>query len=560
MGADRYPRPFCARPSHCCENLGCSHVIRQEAHPSDAPQEHPLHTMTKASSLRQSMASLHTWTGLLPGWLLYVVFLFGTVAFFQQEISRWMRPELHDAPVTPRALDGAARYLATHAPHAASWTITLPDERGGSPLSLSWKAPGKGKAGKQALDPATGEPLNLRDTKGGFFLYRMHFDLHYIPVMTARLVVSVAALAMLVAILSGIVTHKKIFADFFMLRFGKGQRSWLDAHNVTAVLALPFYLMMTYTGLVTLLYTLMPWAVSAHFPDLQTFYKAAYPTGPVVEASARPAPVLPLSQLADKATQAWGDGTTPGYITINHPGDAVATIDLYPASTRLGATGPRLQLSAVDGRVLMQAPPDGPAVSTQRVMVQLHMANFSQITLRWLYFLSGLAGTVMVGSGLSLWVVKRRARLPDPARPHAGFRLVEKLNIAVIAGAPLGIAAYFLANRLLPPDMDHRTDAEINSLFIVWGAALVWGVARPTRRAWSELLSACAAAYALVPLVSAMTTGRGLLPSLIAQDWVFVGFDLAMLATAALFAFTARRVAGHRARPAPRRPSLRAAA
>src|SRR3546814_15120576 len=54
---------------------------------------------------------------------------------------------------------------------------------------------------------------------------------------------------MLIAILSGIVTHKKIFADFFMLRFGKGQRSWLDAHNVAEVFALPFHLMITYTGL-----------------------------------------------------------------------------------------------------------------------------------------------------------------------------------------------------------------------------------------------------------------------------------------------------------------------
>ena len=72
---------------------------------------------------------------------------------------------------------------------------------------------------------------------------------------TAALLVSppaLIALLMLVAILSGIVTHKKIFRDFFTLRRGKGQRSWLDGHNATAVLALPFHLMITYTGLVTL--------------------------------------------------------------------------------------------------------------------------------------------------------------------------------------------------------------------------------------------------------------------------------------------------------------------
>jgi uncharacterized iron-regulated membrane protein len=242
-----------------------------------------------ARGLRQSMAALHTWMGLLPGWLLYVVFLFGTVAFFQQEISCWMRPELHSrgsGPMAgPAALTAATRILAARAPMPPAGP-SLPDGRGGNPVSLSWKPQGGGKAGKQALDPATGEPLTLRDTQGGFFLYRMHFDLHCMPLMTARLTVCLAALAMLVAILSGVVTHKKIFADFFMLRLGKGQRSWLDAHNASGVLALPFHLMMTYTGLVTLIFTLMPWAVNAQFGSVEAFYKIAYPRGAETEASA----------------------------------------------------------------------------------------------------------------------------------------------------------------------------------------------------------------------------------------------------------------------------------
>src|SRR3546814_3563951 len=82
---------------------------------------------------------------------------------------------------------------------------------------------------------------------------------------------------MLIAILSGIVTHKKIFADFFMLRFGKGQRSWLDAHNVAAVFALPFHLMITYTGLVTLAVMYMPWGIAANYARPDSFFEAVYP-------------------------------------------------------------------------------------------------------------------------------------------------------------------------------------------------------------------------------------------------------------------------------------------
>ena len=52
-------------------------------------------------------------------------------------------------------------------------------------------------------------------------------------------IVGLAAMAMLVAIISGIIIHKKIFKDFFTFRPGKGQRSWLDGHNASAVLLLP---------------------------------------------------------------------------------------------------------------------------------------------------------------------------------------------------------------------------------------------------------------------------------------------------------------------------------
>ena len=40
---------------------------------------------------------------------------------------------------------------------------------------------------------------------------------------------------LLVALISGIVTHRRIFADFFTFRRDRSvQRGWLDAHNVAA--------------------------------------------------------------------------------------------------------------------------------------------------------------------------------------------------------------------------------------------------------------------------------------------------------------------------------------
>lgn len=495
------------------------------------------------ASLRQSMASLHTWAGLLPGWLLFLIFLFGTVAFFQQEISRWMRPELRSVAVTPAALDAASTYLADNAHGAASWTIVLPPERGGEPLSLSWKASEDGKPGdgKAALDPATGHKLAVRDTRGGFFLYRFHFDLHYMPVMWARYAIIIATLAMLVALLSGIITHKKIFADFFLLRFGKGQRSWLDTHNITAVLSLPFHLMMTYTGLVTLLFTLMPWAISANFTDRASYYEAAFPEIPEPKATGVSTRMLPLSTLAARAEAV--AGFKLGAITIFNPGDASAMMEARVANNRITGAERSINIDAVKGTALPAMPAIGGAQRTQRVMVALHAGRFAGPTLRWLYFLSGVGGTIMAATGLILWTVKRRSRLADTRRPHFGFRLVERLNIGVIAGSWAGIAVYLHANRLMPTGMANRADWEINSMFIAWGGLFVWTLARPAKRAWVEALAFCGALYALVPVMNALTTERGLVPSLVARDWLFVGFDLMMLAMAAACTFAAWKVA-----------------
>ena len=42
---------------------------------------------------RLSMAWLHTWTGLVVGWVLFFVFLTGTAGYVQIELTRWMQPE-----------------------------------------------------------------------------------------------------------------------------------------------------------------------------------------------------------------------------------------------------------------------------------------------------------------------------------------------------------------------------------------------------------------------------------------------------------------------------------
>lgn len=505
---------------------------------------------------RQSMAALHTWTGLLFGWLLFAMFVTGTAAYFQEEISRWMRPEVVATAAPAPATQAAIGWLQSTQPDAESWFITPPSARNPAtevfwqPLTVEGEPPARRRRGDtSATLDGSGRVVAVRETRGGFFLYRFHFDLHYMPVMWARYLVGIAAMFMLVAILSGIITHKKIFADFFMLRFGKGQRSWLDAHNVTAVFALPFYLMITYTGLVTLATMYMPWGIAANYTSRDTFFAEMFPDSPETERTGIAAPLVPVGPLMATATRNWG-GAAAGSVQVANPGDSSATVTLRrAANSAIGARGDSIVFSGVTGRPIGGDSPEGGALATQSVMIGLHAGRYAGWGLRWLYFLSGIGGTIMVGSGLVLWTVKRRTKLLDPTRPYFGFRLVERLNIAAIAGLPAGIATYFLANRLLPTGMTERAEWEIHSLFLTWGAVLLWTIARPYRRAWVECLVLASGLFAAVPVVNALTVPRNMLTGLMTGDWLFVAFDIAMLVLAFGFGWAARKAATVTSKP-----------
>jgi len=507
--------------------------------------------------LRQSMAWLHTWLGLLFGWLLLAVFVTGTTAYFQDEITRWMQPEITGERHLDASAEGALAYMKAHAQGAESWTIQLPGQRSVAAMGY-WKE--KGETFRQWRDHAfmvdgQGRKVDARDTTGGWLLYRLHFDLHYVPVLWGRWAVGLAAMFMLVAIVSGVITHKKIFADFFTMRPGKGQRSWLDAHNLTAVLALPFHFMITYTGLVTLMSQYMPWGIPAAYERPADYYRDHLGTDAPPKRSGEAAPMASLTDMIRQAREHW-HGAEPGFIAIALPGDANSVVKItQETGAAMGTRGETLAFDAATGVMRRPPPVKGHASQTESVMVGLHAGRFAPLALRWLYFFSGIVGSAMVATGLVLWTAKRRQQLPDPSRPYIGFRLVEKLNIATISGLPFGIAVYFIANRLLPTGMAARVAWEANWLFIGWGALMLYVFLRPPRRAWIESLAVAGAAFLAVPLVDAATTDRGLLRSLAAGDLVFVSFDLCMLATAGLFAYAAWKI--HRRPVAPVRVARR---
>lgn len=523
---------------------------------------------------RQSMAWLHTWTGLLLGWVLYFMFVTGTAGYLDTEIDRWMRPEAPTAhfPLPADSVTGQARaYLEAHAPAAERWFINLPINRNDPYPRVFWsgaKGEGVETSGNRQLDSATGAALAARDTAGGQTLYRMHWKLHYLPEAVSEWLVGVATMFMFVALITGVIVHKKIFADFFTFRPSKGQRSWLDAHNAASVVTLPFQLMITWSGLMFMMFTYMPLIIAAWYgpgeDNRKLFFDEAFEPPALVEASGRQAPLAALDTVLAAAHGRWG-GAPVASLDIRHPNDAHARIlvrgDIAAGPLRASEL---LVFDGVSGELLAEQPAlRSSAKGFRDLMLGLHEGLFAGPLVRVLYVLSGLLGAAMIATGLVLWAVKRRQRIEKARQaPHLGLRLVERLNVATVIGLPVAIAAYFWANRLLPLELANRADWEVHGLFLVWLTTFAHAALRPAARAWREQLWLAAGVFGLLPVLNALTTDRYLVASLPAGDWVFAGFDLTMLGLGATFALVAHALA-RRARGqaggAPARPALQPA-
>lgn len=527
-------------------------------------------TESAGQGIRQSMSSLHTWVGLLLGWFLYAMFLTGTVSYFKDELSQWARPELGrlaDIPDAALVAQRVADEFAKMPGGISQWSIRLPDARNNSVYAF-WRTaarnPGQRNFAEGHFDPATGERINSRNTLGGEFFFRFHFQFHYMPAVWGRWIAGIAAMFMLIAIVSGVITHKKIFVDFFTFRWRKGQRSWLDAHNALSVFGLPFHFMITYSGLVTLMALYMPWGESAAFKtpaerqqltaELNAFIQPGRPSG-------QKAPLASVEQMVRQAQERWGHDNI-GRVNVVNAGETNARIAVTRGEAGRVSMSPQyMEFDGATGKLLSVKENVGAAAETRGVFYALHLGRFSDVVTRWLYFIVSFMGTAMVGTGLVMWTVKRRQKLADPERPYFGFRLVERLNIAGIAGLSIAMASFLWANRLLPLSVEGRADWEVHIFFIAWAAALFHALARPAKSAWVEQLWTASALLALIPVLNALTTERPLWRSLMDGDWIFAGVDLMCLTLALLHAVLAMRAARSRfpsvMRKAPRQKTLR---
>jgi uncharacterized iron-regulated membrane protein len=506
------------------------------------------------------MTILHSFVGLIAGAALFAMFWMGSLSLFDHEIDRWMQPHTRlAAPARPAALDAAlVPELDRLAPTVDRFLVTLPDAREPT-LQLGYSEPG-GIWRVRHFDPASGAELHGPDSLAGTgFIFPFHFSFHIEWQNLGLWLAGFLAMAMLVLLVSGLVVHRKIIAEFFVLRPDKHRRRLtLDLHNLTSIAALPFHVLLPLSGLFIFFGVYFPWSAGLPFGgELDRVY-AEMRGQTVVAAAGTPAPMASLDAMLAEAERRWAarDGAGPARATlvmIEHWGDTsarVAVREVFPGRSFV-IDRQSLTFAAARGAVIGDHIA-GPVRHVHAWFAGLHFAQWDHWPLRWLYFAGGLAGCAMIATGLVFWLESRRRPLH---RPGADWRAVQAMTIGGTTGIIAATALFLLVNRLLPEGAawggTGRAALEVWAFFLGWGASFVHAAARGPQ-ACAEQCRIIAALAGAAVLANALTTAEPLPIAAARGLWAVAGVDLALLAGAAGALLAARRLgAARRAAAAP---------
>ncbi|KAF1688227.1 peptidase [Pseudoxanthomonas broegbernensis] len=552
-------------------------------------------------SFRQAMAWLHTWFGLVLGFVLMAAFFFGALSVFDREIDRWaipatriepqpmpsfervLRPAFERMQPTRAAVDAMRPRVDGAMPErfdtVANWSAYTTHRDPVLALYAGYEVPGAKDPDEwiwayATIDPRDGAALpDDRLKVGSDFFYPMHYSLTLDWKSLGYWIVGFSALMMLAALVSGVVMHRKLFRELFTFRPGKGGlRSVLDLHNLTGVVALPFHFFFAFTGLLIFAGIYFPIG-HTQLHDLHDLHEQAEAreTGLPHERAGVPAGLANVDAMVAEAQRRWeahDKAGEVGFLVLQHVGDANGYVSVYRAGTdRIALVGDGIHFDASTGELIREDPPATPVARVAEFLTGLHLQHFRHWLLRWLYVLGGLAGAVCIATGFVFFVDKRK-------RQHArqgsqGARLVDALAVATVTGMVVAALGILVANRLLPDDLPARGGWERCAFWAAWALALLhagWrsapvarGLANP---AWREQCGAIAVLAVAAVALNWVTTGDHLLRTLGAGYWPVAGMDLALLASAALAALAARtlsrRVAATAAGPVRKREAAHA--
>jgi uncharacterized iron-regulated membrane protein len=385
----------------------------------------------------RAMLAGHSALGLAFAALIYVVCLTGTVCVFIQEFHRWEQP---DAPLITRALtpdevDAGVRaaYAQAKVDNAAHDIFIMGPRPSFSRFYVNYHDHETGAEGSWFAD-ANGRLTAREKAPWSEFIGALHMQLH-LPRTWGRFVVGLVGVALLSSLISGLLSHPRIFKDAFSLRWGGSRRlQEADLHNRLGVWGLPFHVVVSLSGALLGLSTLIVGvlAMAAYNGNSEEAFAAIL--GPRATADETAAPIPDVAAMI-RQVQAAKPGATFTSVHIDHIGKAGQVVHLGMRTPGHVATGNTYYFRG-DGTPIGDGGLETGTVGQQilGVLQPLHFGWFGGFPVKIAYGVLGLALAVITHTGVTIWLARRR----DKGRPAPRW---EKVWAVVGWSQPLAFAA-----------------------------------------------------------------------------------------------------------------------
>lgn len=421
--------------------------------------------MKVRADILRTYQSLHTWTGISAGLLLFIGFYAGSLTIFKHELQQWIAPPtpMQSMPQSTQGTTPVADWqflldksLAVYGKEmAAGFELDLQQT---NPL-ISWYSQGSARElhmdNKQVHVWLEDGQLQKAEHYENQFADLIDY-LHRSAGIAGEIghdqagvyLLGIAAVLYFLALVSGVVVLlPTLVKTFFALRKEKGpSRFWLDSHNLVGIASLPFHFIIAWTVIGFAFHDLIYDGISVFYGDKALFQPP--------ERSSQTFDITSLPALTQhiEAAKTYSPSHQPvklSFMRLNSPAPALTVQMLNPHSLMRGPEADYLFMQPYTLQIqpFTFSNKEGASYSNFVLgLFSLHFGTYAGEFGRWGYFVMGLLGAFLFYSGNLLWLDKRMKKSTGPGR---SCHVMAALTIGVCLGSMLAVALTMLLGKLL---------------------------------------------------------------------------------------------------------------
>lgn len=365
---------------------------------------------------------MHKWTSLVCTLFLLLLCLTGLPLIFKDEIGIWsgttVLPE--EMPQgTPRAsVDRFVEDAGRRRPDDRIGYVSQSDDQPAWYVSMGWTADAAEPTASFKYDARTARMINdIPQRQGVMYVIRaLHIELF--AGLPGTLFVGAMGLCFVVSMISGVMLYAPFTRrlGFGTIRSDRSRRvRWLDLHNLLGIVATAWLLVVGVTGIInTLTLPLLSLWQRTEVSDMTAAWRGQPPlvafssAQAAIDTARSAAPGMDVSFIGFPGSRF----ATPHHYMVFMRGDSPITSRLLKPVMIDAESG-----ALVDSRTL-------PWYLTMILLSQpLHFGDYGGLPLKVIWVLLDLVTIVLLGSGLYLWAMRRRAPLEsevdelEPAAP-----------------------------------------------------------------------------------------------------------------------------------------------